>query len=97
MNAAAAAARAPSAAAVHRRSRRFRRRRGVERARPLVAVAALLALPSVDRDPRGAGRWFAPERWLANALFTALVTALAALTVIGTFFRGPNWSFVMPW
>ena len=39
---------------------------------PTLIVLALLALPYVDRDPRGVGRWFAPERRLANTIFTVL-------------------------
>ena len=35
---------------------------------PTLLVLALLALPYVDRSPAGAGRWFAPERRIANAV-----------------------------
>src|SRR6266540_693243 len=64
---------------------------------PALVVVALVALPYVDRHPRGVGRWFAPERRLANVVFTALVVVASALTVIGTFFRGPNWAWTWPW
>jgi quinol-cytochrome oxidoreductase complex cytochrome b subunit len=64
---------------------------------PGLVVVALLALPYVDRSPHGAGRWFAPERRLANLIFTALVVVASLLTVIGTFFRGPNWAWTWPW
>jgi menaquinol-cytochrome c reductase cytochrome b/c subunit len=64
---------------------------------PTLLVAALLALPYVDRSRSGAGRWFAPERRVANTVFTALAAAFALLTVIGTLFRGPNWAWVWPW
>jgi len=64
---------------------------------PTLVVVALLALPYVDRHRRGVGRWFAPERRLANGIFTALVVVASALTVIGTFFRGPNWAWTWPW
>jgi quinol-cytochrome oxidoreductase complex cytochrome b subunit len=64
---------------------------------PTLVVVALLALPYVDRPSRGSGRWFAPERRVANAIFTTLVAVAAALTVIGTFFRGPNWAWTWPW
>jgi len=60
-------------------------------------VVALLVLPYADRRPRGVGRWFAPERRLANAVFSALVAVAAVLTVVGTFFRGPNWAWTWPW
>jgi len=64
---------------------------------PTLLVVLLIALPYVDRHPRGVGRWFAPERWLANSIFGALVVATVALTIIGTLFRGPNWNWVWPW
>jgi quinol-cytochrome oxidoreductase complex cytochrome b subunit len=64
---------------------------------PTLIVLALLFLPYVDRSKDGAGRWFAPERRLANTVFTALMIAFVGLTVIGTLFRGPNWAWVWPW
>jgi quinol-cytochrome oxidoreductase complex cytochrome b subunit len=64
---------------------------------PTLVVVALLALPYVDRHPRGVGRWFAPERRLANTIFTVLAAVTVVLTVIGTFFRGPNWAWTWPW
>jgi quinol-cytochrome oxidoreductase complex cytochrome b subunit len=64
---------------------------------PTLLVAALIALPYVDRRPGGSGRWFAPERRVANIVFTAIVAVAVVLTVIGTFFRGPNWAWVWPW
>jgi quinol-cytochrome oxidoreductase complex cytochrome b subunit len=64
---------------------------------PGLVVVALLALPYVDRSSHGTGRWFAPERRLANLIFTALVVVASLLTVIGTFFRGPNWAWTWPW
>ena len=64
---------------------------------PTVVVLALLCLPYIDRHPAGSGRWFAPERRVANSVFTALVVVAVGLTVVGTLFRGPNWTWVWPW
>jgi quinol-cytochrome oxidoreductase complex cytochrome b subunit len=64
---------------------------------PTLLVVALIALPYVDRHPRGGGRWFAPERRVANTVFTALALILTVLTIVGTFFRGPNWAWTWPW
>ena len=64
---------------------------------PALAVLALVVLPYLDRHPHGAGRWFAPERRMANAIFTSLAIVAVVLTIIGTFFRGPNWAWVWPW
>ncbi len=64
---------------------------------PTLVVVALVALPYVDRRPGGTGRWVAPERRVANTIFAAFVLATVVLTVVGTLFRGPNWSWVWPW
>ena len=64
---------------------------------PTIFVLLLLAVPYLDRDPKGVGRWFARERLLANTIFITLVLVNVIFIIIGTFFRGPNWSFVSPW
>jgi quinol-cytochrome oxidoreductase complex cytochrome b subunit len=64
---------------------------------PGVFVLLLLAAPYLDRRPGGVGKWFSRERLLSNTVFIALVVVNVILIVIGTFFRGPNWSFVSPW
>jgi quinol-cytochrome oxidoreductase complex cytochrome b subunit len=64
---------------------------------PTALVVALLVLPYVDPHPRGVGVWFARERRVANGVFAVVALALVVVTVIGTFFRGPNWAFVLPW
>ena len=64
---------------------------------PTAMVLALLALPYVDSRGGGVGVWFARERRLANAVFGLLAVAVVVLTVVGTFFRGPNWAWVWPW
>jgi len=64
---------------------------------PTIIVAALVALPYVDRNPRGVGVWFSRERRWANLIFGAFAVVAVVLTIIGTFFRGPNWAWVWPW
>ena len=64
---------------------------------PALLVLALLVLPYIDRGTSGSGRWFAPERRIANTIFTVLATVFVGLIVIGTLFRGPNWAWVWPW
>jgi quinol-cytochrome oxidoreductase complex cytochrome b subunit len=64
---------------------------------PTVLVLALIAIPYVDRGREGSGRWFAPERRIANTAFTAIAVILAGLTIIGMLFRGANWAWVWPW
>jgi hypothetical protein len=63
---------------------------------PGMMVALLALVPYLDRTPHGVGRWFARERLLANTIFLTLVTLNVIFIVIGTFFRGPNWTFVSP-
>jgi quinol-cytochrome oxidoreductase complex cytochrome b subunit len=63
---------------------------------PTIFVLLLLAAPYIDRNPKGVGRWFARERLLANTIFLSLAILNVIFIIIGTFFRGPNWTFVSP-
>jgi quinol-cytochrome oxidoreductase complex cytochrome b subunit len=63
---------------------------------PGLMVALLFLVPYIDRTTHGVGRWFARERLLANTIFLTLVILNVIFIVIGTFFRGPNWTFVSP-
>jgi len=63
---------------------------------PGILVALLLITPYIDRGTGGVGRWFARERLLANTIFLTLVVLNLIFVAIGTFFRGPNWTFVSP-
>ncbi|HET9387666.1 MAG TPA: cytochrome b N-terminal domain-containing protein [Gemmatimonadales bacterium] len=64
---------------------------------PTIVVLLLLLTPYLDPAPRGVGVWFAPERRRANWIFGVLVSVAILLTIIGTYFRGPNWAWVWPW
>lgn len=64
---------------------------------PLLILAALLLLPYLDRDRRGVGMWFARERRGLALAWTAAVVVAVALTLVGAWFRGPNWGFYLPW
>ena len=64
---------------------------------PGVLVMALVLLPYIDHNRKGVGRWFARERVVANTIFTACLVIAIVLTIIGTLFRGPNWSWQEPW
>jgi quinol-cytochrome oxidoreductase complex cytochrome b subunit len=64
---------------------------------PGLLVTALIALPYLDRRPKGIGVWFSGERKVALSVFTVCLSAAVILTIIGTAFRGPNWSFQLPW
>lgn len=64
---------------------------------PLGLLIALIVLPYLDRGRAGVGTWFARERRTANILFALLVAATIALTAIGAWFRGPQWTWRWPW
>ena len=63
---------------------------------PGLSRALLLAAPYMDRNPKAVGIWFARERLMANTLFLTMVVLNVIFIIIGTFFRGPNWTFVSP-
>jgi quinol-cytochrome oxidoreductase complex cytochrome b subunit len=60
---------------------------------PVGFVLALILLPYVDRNPATEAR----HRKVAISVFSLLLVAVVALTVVGTFFRGPGWRWVPPW
>ena len=64
---------------------------------PTIFVVLLILAPYIDRKPGGVGKWFARERLLPNTIFMSLVVVNVLFIIIGTFFRGPNWSMVLPW
>jgi len=60
---------------------------------PIGAVLTLTLLPYIDRNPSTIAR----QRKVAIVIFTTLLIIAVALTIIGTFFRGPGWQFIAPW
>ncbi|HEX2784733.1 MAG TPA: menaquinol-cytochrome c reductase cytochrome b subunit, partial [Ilumatobacteraceae bacterium] len=60
---------------------------------PAGAVLVLVLLPYIDRNPSTVAR----HRKVAIVVFSGLMLIAVVLTVIGTFFRGPGWRFVVPW
>ena len=64
---------------------------------PGLMVALLLAGPVSRPQPaRASGAGSRKERLLANTLFLTLVMLNVIFIIIGTFFRGPNWTLVSP-
>jgi quinol-cytochrome oxidoreductase complex cytochrome b subunit len=64
---------------------------------PALLVTSLVLLPYLDGKPTGVGRWFAQERKLANTLFTLCLLTAIVFTIVGMYFRGPNWAWQNPW
>jgi menaquinol-cytochrome c reductase cytochrome b/c subunit len=60
---------------------------------PGAAVIFVAALPFLDRSKGKRIR----DRKEVVIVFTVLVIAAVVLTLIGTLFRGPEWSWVWPW
>ncbi len=65
---------------------------------PGLLIALLTVWPWLDRSPAGvAGVWFARDRRTQNLAFILLALGVIALTLVGTFCRGPYWHFYWPW
>ena len=60
---------------------------------PAAALTFLLILPFLDRS-KG---WRIRDRKMVVIVFTVLAVTALVLTVIGAFFRGPEWSWAWPW
>lgn len=59
-----------------------------------IFLGALPWLPGTR--PATQARWFPTDQRLVNAVTITLYAAIIILTVVGLFFRGENWSFVLP-
>jgi quinol-cytochrome oxidoreductase complex cytochrome b subunit len=64
---------------------------------PTVAVGALAALSPFVPAGRGRFREFLRSRALSWWVMTWFIVVAVILTGVGTFFRGPGWSWVWPW
>jgi quinol-cytochrome oxidoreductase complex cytochrome b subunit len=60
---------------------------------PVGTIVGLALLPYLDRNPATEAR----NRKVAILVFVTLLAIAAALTIIGAFFRGPGWRFIVPW
>ena len=64
---------------------------------PTVIVAAFMIVASQSRPSPSAFRRYLAAKPLAYWIMTWFLLELVVLTTIGTFFRGPGWSWVWPW
>lgn len=65
---------------------------------PTLIIFGLAVIPYLDPNPKGSGYYTIAERKFAWAVFLFGFVQLWILwIVIGTFFRGPNWSFFGPY
>ena len=64
---------------------------------PCLILLGLAAIPYLDRNPQGSGEYSLAGRRFAAAIFLYGFLLLWILPIlIGTFMRGPNWSFFGP-
>ncbi len=64
---------------------------------PGLIVAGLIAIPYIDTNPRGNGYFSFKERKLAiSAFLYGWLVLWIYLIIVGTFLRGPNWTFYGP-
>jgi hypothetical protein len=71
---------------------------------PLLIFLWLFLIPYIDRKPKTRltslfNQIFigGEKRRILITLFTIFIFGALILTIIGSLFRGPNWSFVLPW
>lgn len=63
---------------------------------PCIIGLFLLLAPLIDRSKSPGGNWFARDRWLINVLFLLVLLSQLMFIIIGQWFRGKNWAFVVP-
>jgi len=65
---------------------------------PGVLLILICIWPFLDKSSNYAtGVWFSKERLRQNIVFILVCFAILALTIIGTYMRGPYWELYQPW
>jgi len=64
---------------------------------PTLLIAALMFFAARSAPSPGRFRIWLASKPLSFWIMSWFLVQAAILTLIGTFFRGPGWSFVMPW
>ena len=65
---------------------------------PCLIILGLMAIPYLDFNPRGSGYYTIRQRKFAYLAFQfGFLQLWISLILIGTFMRGPNWSFFGPY
>lgn len=64
---------------------------------PVLVVIGLIAIPYLDKNPLGNGYYtFKQRKWAISAFLFGWLALWIFLIIIGTFLRGPNWTFYGP-
>ncbi|MFQ5637901.1 MAG: cytochrome C [bacterium] len=65
---------------------------------PTIIIVGLMAIPYIDKNPKGNGYYTWQERKFAISTFLfGFYILWMALIFVGTFMRGPGWNFFAPW
>ncbi|MEN3038510.1 MAG: cytochrome b N-terminal domain-containing protein [Candidatus Kryptonium sp.] len=65
---------------------------------PGLLVLLLAVWPYFDKSSNlSTGVWFSKERTKQNIVFLVLCLLVIVLIIIGTYMRGPDWEFYLPW
>ena len=65
---------------------------------PTIIIVGLMAIPYIDKNPKGNGYYTYKERKLAVWIFmVGFLVLWLSLIILGTFLRGPGWNFFAPW
>ncbi len=65
---------------------------------PTLIIVGLMAIPYIDKNPKGNGYYTWQERKFAITTFLfGFFVLWIALIFVGTFLRGPGWNFFAPW
>ena len=65
---------------------------------PTLVIVGLMAIPYIDRNPKGSGYYTLKERAFAVSVFLfGFIVLWVSLIMLGTFLRGPNWNFFGPY
>lgn len=64
---------------------------------PTMIIVGLMAIPYIDRNPKGSGYYTFKERsWMITGFLFGFLILWIFLIIMGTFLRGPNWNFFGP-
>ena len=64
---------------------------------PTLIIIGLMAIPFVDKNPKGVGIYCFKARKFAFVIFTIGILAWFGLIIFGCYFRGPSWLLYLPW
>ena len=65
---------------------------------PTLIIVGLIAIPYIDKNPKGSGYYSFKERRVEITLFLfGFLILWMLLLLLGTFLRGPNWNFFGPY